>query len=328
MKSGKAALLVLVAIGVLVTPPAAETQQAGKLYRVGVFVVSDGYQSNVNAFRGGLRDLGYVEGMNLVIEYRGAEGRYDRLGELAAELLQLNPEVVVTHSVPGTRAVEAISKTLPIVMATVGDAVETGLVKSLARPGGNITGLSFFFPALIAKRLELLKEAVPSLTRVALFVNPDNPGHQRVQMLAPLWTTARSLGLEVERADVRGREEVDSVFATISRRRVQGVVVLEDGVLNSHADAIVDLATRSRLATIGFKPVAMAGGLMGYAADHRDMWRRAAIFVDKILKGAKPADLPIEQATKFDLVINLKTARALGLTIPPSLLLRADQVIE
>src|SRR5262245_26048173 len=316
-------LAVVLAVSLILVPLTAQAQ-AGRVYRIGVLVVPEGFQSNVDAFRDGLRDLGYTEGKNVIIEYREAGGRYERLHELAADLLRLNPEAIVTSGVPGIRAVERLSKTIPIVMTTVGDAVETGVVSSLARPGGNITGLSFFFPELAAKRLELMNEAIPKLSRVGLVMNPDNPGHRRPQMLMPFWTMAQSLKVEVERADVRGRQDLDDVFMTMAKRKVQAVVVLEDAVLN----AIGDLARRSRIAAIGFKPVAIAGGLMAFGPSHSDMWRRAALFVHKILKGAKPADLPVEQPTKFELVINMKTAKALGLTIPQSILVRADEIIR
>jgi putative tryptophan/tyrosine transport system substrate-binding protein len=321
-------LAVVRALSLILAPLVVEAQQPGKVYRIGVLVVPEGFQSNVDAFGDGMRDLGYTEGKNVIIEYREAGGRYERLPELVSDLLRLNPEAIVTSGVPGVRAVERLSKTIPIIMTTVGDAVETGIVSSLARPGGNITGLSFFFPELAAKRLELMNEAIPKLARVGLFMNPDNPGHRRPQMLRPFWTIAQSLKVVVERAEVRGRQDLDDVFITMAKRKVQAVVVLEDAVLNSHPDAIVDLARRNRMATIGYGPVAMAGGLLAYAPDHREMWRRAATFVDKILKGAKPADLPIEQPTKFELAINMKTAKALGLTIPQTLLLRADHIIE
>jgi putative tryptophan/tyrosine transport system substrate-binding protein len=321
-------LTVVLALSLILTPLVVQAQQAGRVHRIAVLVVPEGFQSNVDAFRDGMRALGYTEGKNVIIEYREAGGRYERLPELASDLLRLNPEAIVTSTVPGIRAVERLSKTIPIVMATVGDAVETGVVSSLAQPGGNITGLSIFVPELAAKRLELMNEAIPNLSRVGLIMNPDNPGHRRPQMLMPFWTMARSLKVDVERADVRGRQDLGEVFTTMAKRKVQAVVVLEDGVLNSHPDAIGDLARRSRIAAIGFKPLAIAGGLMAFGPSHSDMWRRAATFVHKILNGAKPADLPVEQPTKFELVINLKTAKALGLTIPQSVLLRADQIIE
>jgi putative ABC transport system substrate-binding protein len=213
-------------------------------------------------------------------------------------------------------------------MATVGDAVETGLIKSLARPDGNITGLSFLFPTVAAKRLEILKESLPRMTRAGLLLNPDNPGHRRPEMLKPFWDTARFLEVEILQLNLTGPDELESVFSSASKERLEGVVILEDGMLNSHIRRIVDLTAKNRMGTIGYQPVAMLGGLLSYAPDHRDMWRRAASYVDKILKGTKPADLPVEQPTKFELVINLNTAKQIGLTIPPTLLARADRVIK
>jgi putative ABC transport system substrate-binding protein len=289
--------------GVLAAPLVAEGQQTGKVYRIGVLVVSSAseYRRNVDAFREGLRELGYVEGHNAVLEYKWAEGRYDRLSHLVVELVRS--------------------------MATVGDPVEQGLVASLARPGGNITGLSQLFSELVAKRVELLKELVPGITRVAVLMNPLNPSH-RPQMFRQVEAVAVSLGVELYQFPITMAEDLEPAFAGMAKRRVQGVLVVEDGLINSHSTRIVELANRNKLPSAGFKPIAEAGGLMAYAPDHRDLWRRAATYVDKILKGAKPGDLPVEQPTKFELVINRKTAKALGLTIPASLLARADQVIE
>jgi putative ABC transport system substrate-binding protein len=243
------------------------------------------------------------------------------------ELVRSKVDVIVTHGTPGTRATERASKTIPIIMATVGDPEEQGLVASLARPGGNITGLSVLFSELAAKRVELLKELAPSINRVAVLMNPANPSH-RPQMFRQVEAVALSLRVDLSQSPIRTAEDFEPAFSEMAKRGVQGVLVVEDGLINSHSKRIVQLANRNKLPSAGFKPIAEAGGLMAYAPDHRDLWRRAATYVDKILRGAKPGDLPVEQPTKYELVINLKTAKALGLTIPPSLLARADQIIE
>ncbi len=280
----------------------------------------------VEAFRGGLRELGHVEGQNLSIEYRWANGQYERAPELAAELVRLKIEVLVTHGTPGTRAAKGATTTIPIVMATAGDAVLVGLVASLARPGGNITGSTFFNPELAAKRLELLRETLPRVTRVARLVNPDNPAMGPVfQGMEP---TAKSLKLELESIEVRGPADFERAFKTMADKHVGGVVILEDGMINANIQAIAALAAGLRLPSIGITEFAQAGGLMAYGVSLSDMYRRAAVFVDKILKGAKPGDLPIERATKFETVLNQKAARAMGITFPRSVLVRADRLIE
>lgn len=321
-------ILVTLALAVLGAPLASDAQRPPKVHRIGFLgaASSSGYASLVEAFRQGLRDLGYVEGENIVIEYRWAEGRYDSLPDLAAELVRLNVEVIVTHGTPGTLAAKQATKTIPIVMAVSGDAVATGIVASVARPGGNITGSTFFFPELNAKRLELLKEAVPRASRVALLLNPDNPSMGPV--LKAVEAAARSLKVQLHQFEVRSPDEFAGAFSAMTKRRAEAVAIIDDAVLIAHAGRIADLAVKSRLPTIGFREYADVGGLMAYAVNFPDIWRRAAVFVDKLLKGAKPADLPIEQATKFELIINLKTAKALGLTMPQSLLIRAEHVIQ
>ncbi|HSF07418.1 MAG TPA: ABC transporter substrate-binding protein [Methylomirabilota bacterium] len=278
------------------------------------------------AFRRGLRDLGYVEGENLVIEYRWAEGKYDRLPDLAAELVRLQVDVIVTHGTPGSRAAKQATATIPIVMAISGDAVATGLVTSIARPGGNLTGSTFFFPELIAKRLELLKEALPRADRLAAFGNADNQA--TAPALKAMELMARALRVDLEAVQIRGPDEFAGAFSAMVKRQVDGAVVIDDPMLIATARQLVELATKSRIPTIGDRAHADAGGLMAYGVDLPAFWRHAAVFVDKILKGARPGELPIEQSTKFELVINLKTAKVLGLAIPPSLRLRADQMIE
>ncbi len=316
------------ALGLLTAPLAAGAQQLAKTPRKGLLGVTSAaeYASRIEAFRQGLRDLGYVEGQNIVIEYRFAEGKYDRLPGLAAELVRLKVDVLVTHATPGTHAAKQATSTIPIVMVVSSDAVATGLVASIARPGGNITGSTFFNPELAAKRLELLKEAVPRITRVAVLLNPDNPGQGL--LLQAMELTAKPLKLELQQVAARGPDEFDRAFAAMAKKRADALAVVEDPVFIAQARRIANLAAKSRLPTIGFSELAGGGALMAYGVNFFDFWRRAAVFVDKILRGAKPGDLPIEQATKFELVINMKTAKALGLMIPRSLFIRADQVIE
>jgi len=280
----------------------------------------------VEALRAGLRDLGYFEAKNIVIEYRWAEGKYDRLPALVADLVRLNVDVLVTHGIPGTRAAKLATATIPIVMAISGDAVATGLVASLARPLGNITGSTFFLPQLNTKRLELLKDVFPNIDHVAALSNPDNPISRPI--ISAMTAAAAQLKMKLEVSKAQGPSEFDSAFATITKSRVAAVVVTEDGEFAASFEAIAALAAGYKLPSIGSKEYGEAGGLIGYGVNFLDLFRRAAYFVDRILKGAKPADLPVEQPTKFELVINLKTAKALGVKIPQSILLRANQVIE
>ena len=275
----------------------------------------------------GLRDLGYVEGTNIVIEYRWAQGKYEHLRELVAELIRSNVDVIVTHGTPGALAAKQATAAIPIVLALVGDPVATGIVASLARPDGNITGQSFFSPELAAKRIELLKELMPQMTRVAVLMNPSNPGGMGAELQA-METAAQSLKMELEQLLVRGPNEFESAFEQMQQVSAAAVAISDDGMLIANIRAIAAVAVTRRFVSIGNKEFAQAGGLMGYGVDFFATFRRAAVFVDRILKGAKPADIPIEQATKFELVINLKTAKSLGLEVPPALLARADEVIE
>ena len=324
-----ARLIVVLLLGLVAVPLTADAQQpADKVHRIGFLgsVTVAGYARQIEALRQGLRDLGYAEGKNLVIESRWAEGKYDRLPELATELVRLNVSLIVTHGTPGTRAAQQATTTVPIVMAVTGDAVATGLVRSIARPGGNTTGMTFFYPELNAKRLELLKQAVPHIRRVAVLLNPDNPA--TLLAFKAIESVAGPLKLELHRFEVRSADEFESAFSAMAARKIEAVQIVDDPLSIANAALIADLATKSRLPTIGFKEVVQDGGLMAYGVDLLDMFRRSSIFVDKILKGAKPAELPVEQATKFELIVNLKTANALGITIPPPLLARADEVIE
>jgi putative tryptophan/tyrosine transport system substrate-binding protein len=315
----------------LAAPFAAGAQSTRRLYRIGFLGAASPSEPRsqrfFEAFRNGLAELGYVEGQNIAIESRWAAGKYERLPGLAAELVRLKMDVIVTAAVPAIRAVKEATSTIPIVMAVVVDPVATGLVASFARPGGNITGLSVMTPELVGKQLEMLREIVPKASRVAVLWNPANPGNP--PQLRAAEVAARTLGMRLQLLEARNPREIDSAFAAMTKEGASAVVVLVDVVLIEQRTRIADLAATRRLpAVYGHVDHVGAGGLMAYAPNFRDNYRRAAAYVDKILRGANPGDLPIEQATKFELLINLKTAKALGLTIPQSLLLRADQVIE
>jgi putative ABC transport system substrate-binding protein len=318
----------VVAGGLLAAPLAAEAQQAAKIHRIGFLSPSSSADPSIlDAFREGLREVGYVEGQNITIASRWAEGKYDRLPGLAAQLVGLKVDIIVATAVPAIRAAKEATRTIPIIMAVVVDPMATGLVASLARPGGNITGLSSMAPQMTGKQLEMLKEVVPKASLVAVLWNPANAGN--APQIQQAQDAARALSVRLQPLGARGSSEIDSAFATMTSTQSGAVIVLVDAMLLDHRTQIADLAARRRLpAVYGLRDHAAAGGLMAYGPNRLDIVRRAATYVDKILKGAKPGDLPIEQPTKFELVINLKTAKALGLTIPPSLLQRADQVIE
>ena len=282
----------------------------------------------VEAFRQGLRELGYTEGQNIIIEYRWAEERSDRFPDLVSDLVRTKVDAIVTAGTPGALAAKQATKTIPIIMAVAGDPVGTGLVASLARPGGNVTGSTAIVPELEGKRLELLKEIVPGLSRVAFLANPNNP--LNVIILKQTRLAAPALGLKLEPiVDVRRISELEQAFATISSARPDALIMIADRFLLAERARIVEFAEKRRLpAMYPYGEMVRDGGLMSYSPSYPDLFRRSATFVDKILKGAKPADLPIEQPTKFELVINRKAAKAIGLTIPQSVLLRADQIIE
>jgi putative ABC transport system substrate-binding protein len=323
-------LIVALGASALAAPFGSFAQQPpAKFHRIGFLgpTTAAGWESRLEAFRAGMRDLGYVEGKNLMIEFRWAEGKYDRLPALAAEMVRLNVELIVTGGTPGTRAAKQATTTVPIVMSASGDAVGTGLIASLARPGGNLTGSTFFQPELLAKRLELLKEVMPRITQAAYLMNPDNasatgPTRRVVE------SAAMSLKIGLRPIPVRGPNDFDGAFAAMTKNRVEVLVTSEDAVTVANISAIADLALKRRLLSAGSKEFAEAGGLLGYGVNLPELYRRAAYFVDKIFKGVKPADLPVEQPTKFELVVNMKTAKALGLKIPNSILVRADKVIE
>jgi putative tryptophan/tyrosine transport system substrate-binding protein len=322
-------LAVVLAATLVLAPLAAEAQPGAGVPRVGILFPSPLSATShlLEAFRQGLRELGYVEGQNIALEFRSAEGREERLPDLAAELVRLKVAVILTGTGPGIRAAKRATQTIPVVMGNGGDPVAGGFVVSLARPGGNITGLTNMYAELIGKRLELLKEVVPKTSRVAVLLNADNAP---AVLFRDQEVAARTLGIRFQILEVRGpTPDLVNAFQAATREGAGALIVLDDPLTFSHRTQIVRHAAESRLpASYGFREFVEAGGLMAYGASIPHMYRRAATYVDKILKGAKPGDLPIEQPTKFELVVNLKTAKALGLTIPHSLLLRADQVLQ
>jgi ABC-type uncharacterized transport system substrate-binding protein len=307
----------------------AEAQQPTKVPRIGFLdptarAVSE---ARIEAFQQGLRKFGYTEGKNIAIDYRFAEGRSERLHDLASELVHLKVDIIITRAIPGAVAAKQATTTIPIVFVGVADAVGAGLIASLAHPGGNITGLTSLAPELSGKRLELLKETFPKVSRVAVLRNPSNPGDPI------LWketqSAAQTLGMQLQSVEVRNEKDLENAFDSATKAGSQAFLALTDPLLQSHRKQIVDFAAKSRLPAIyPDSEYVEAGGLMSYAANAIEFYARAATYVDRILKGAKPADLPVEQPTKFELVISLKTARQIGLTIPPNVLARADRVIK
>jgi putative ABC transport system substrate-binding protein len=307
----------------------AEAQQPTKIPRIGFLLpYSPGPDPRVEAFRQGLRELGYVEGQNVTIEYRWADGRFEQFPDLAAELVGLKVDVIVTAVTQASIAAKKATGAIPIVMVAVSDPVGSGLVASLARPGANVTGTSSMTAEVVGKQLELLKETLPKISRVAALWNPANPVFQALQ-LKETKVAARALGVQLQILEARGPDEIDRAFAAMARERTRALLVLGDPVFTSHRKRIADLAVKHRLPTVsGTREYVEAGGLMAYGPSFHDMYRRAAYYVDRILKGTKPADLPVERPTKFELVINLKTAKQIGLTVPPNMLARADKVIK
>jgi putative ABC transport system substrate-binding protein len=308
-------------------PLAARAQQPTKTYRIGMLeTISPALNApQLDAFRNGLRELGYVEGQQYVIEYRSTDGRAERFPELAIELVRLGVDLIVARGTPASIAAKNATSTIPVIMASVGDPLL--IVESLARPGRNVTGLSAFVNEMTSKRLDLIKELVPAMSRIALLHNMSNP------VAPPQWeetrTAARSLGIQAELLDVRSREDLSRAFETAVRRRADALLVAVDGLFQANTQMIVELAARNKVPAIYVgREFIEVGGLMTYGVSFPHLYLRAAAYADKIFKGAKPADLPVEQPTKFELIINLKTAKALGLTIPPKLLFTADEVIE
>jgi len=303
-------------------------QPQSKVWRIGFLGAASaaGYVKETDAIRAGLRDLGYVEGRNVVIEYRWAENDPDRLKQLAAELIALKPDAIITHAIPATRVLAQATSTIPIVMADGQDPAVAGLVASLSRPGGNITGSTSFQPEIAAKRLELLKDVLPQMKRVSVIFNSANPNS--ADPLRELDVAAKRLKVELLHFGLKEFEELPGTFNAMAKARVEAVVVGEDPLLNSHAGSIATLAVANRIPASGFTNFADAGGLLGYGANRPLVYGRAAYFVDRIFKGSKPGDLPIERATTFELIVNLKIAKVLGITIPQELLQRANKVIK
>ena len=318
--------------GATVWPLAARAQQpGGKVPRIGYLSpgsASPGPLAHHDEFQRGLSELGYIEGRNIVIEYRFADGKFDRLDQLAAEFVRLNVDIIVSVVTQASLAAKNATSTIPIVIVSVGDPVGAGLIASLARPGANVTGTSAMAPQIIGKSLALLKQTVPTVSPVAVLWNPNNVTYQG-QILRETEMAAGKLDIELQTFGVRSPDEFDRTFAAVSSARAASLLVLPDPVFSAYTARITSLANKSRLpAMYGLREDAVAGGLMAYGPKYADLYRRAASYVDKILKGAKPADLPVEQPTKFNFVINLKTANTLGLTIPPGVLAIADEVIE
>ncbi|HEV8456700.1 MAG TPA: ABC transporter substrate-binding protein [Methylomirabilota bacterium] len=314
--------------GLVAAPLAAEAQQAGKVYRVGVLLHDGAPPGLLEVFREGLHELGYVEGENITIELRNAAGTNERLSALADELVRLKVDVILAVNTPAAQAAKKATPAIPIVMTRIGDPVKSGLVRSLARPGGNVTGLSVNTPELGPKRIQLLREIVPGISRVGVLFNADNPSS--TVHTAELERASSQLGLQILRLPVRNRpSDLAGAFQAASRARAEALAVVDDTAVTKHRGQILTLAANHSLPVVSiYKDFAEAGGLIAYGPNLPALYRRSAHYVDRILKGAKPSDLPIEEPTQFDLVVNLKAAKALGLTIPQSILLRADEVIR
>ena len=317
----------LVATFFLITVSIAEAQQTARVSRIGFLVAStaSNYATRIETFRQALRELGYIEGKNIVIEYRFGEGNEDRLRELAAELVSLNVDLIVTAA--GARFAKDATKTIPIVFAAIADPVATGLVDSLARPGGNLTGLTVFGPELTGKRLELLKEAFPRITRVAFLWNPSAPSDPI--LLKEAEAVSGVLKLQIRALEIRSLNDFDTAFSKATREVVHALTMTLNPFINTHRARILDFVAKNRLPAIfGAPEIVEAGGLMSYSPDYTEQFRRVAVMVDKILKGTKPADIPVEQPMRFEFVINLNAAKQIGVTIPPNVLVRATRVIR
>ena len=321
-------ILVVVLSLLSALPLVANAQLADRVPRVGYLSAATAGNDTVETFRQGLRELGYVEGRNVLLEYRWGDGRFDRLPVLAAELVRLGVDVIVAANTPAALAAKSATSTIPIILVTSGDPVGSGLVASLARPGGNVTGLSLTpSPSISGKQLAVLKEAFPTITQVAVLANPAN--RPTADLLTEIELAARSLGMRLRVVPVREPKDFAGAFETMTNERLPALLVVADPLVNNSRDQIVAFAAAHRLpAVYPYRTFVDAGALMSYGADLAELSRRAATYVDRILKGAKPAELPIEQPAKFELVVNLKTAKALGMTIPPTLLLRADRVVQ
>jgi len=334
MRIGRLGFIVMVAVGILAAPLEADAQQPAKVPRIGMLLnLSPEHPEGrplVDVFRQALRELGYVEGRNIVIEYRWAEGRIERFPALAAELVRLKVDLIVAVNTPAARAAKQATTTIPIVVPAMQDPVKDGLVASLGRPGGNVTGVTFLGPELVAKRLQLLKEALPGVSRVAGLWHPGGLAERTMRdMVKDAEGAARTLGVQLQLVGVGAPDEIDKAFSTLTKGRAEALFVFPSPMLFGERRRIVELAAKHRLpAMSNVREFVELGGLMSYGASLPDLFRRAATYVDKILKGAKPADLPVEQPTKFELVINLKTAQALGLTFPQSIFIQATEVIQ
>jgi ABC-type uncharacterized transport system substrate-binding protein len=313
---------------ILATIHLAEAQQPKKVPRIGfLLATSPGPDPRIEGFRQGLRELAYVEGKNIAIEWRYAEGKEDLVPTLAAELVQLNVEIIVTDGTNVTRAAKNATKTIPIVMASDADPVGNGFVASLARPGGNVTGLTNLLAGLSGKRLELLKEAIPDISRVGILWNPENPSS--VSGFKETQEAARALAMQLQSLEVRSADDFAGAFRAATKAKARALTVVSDSLMFSNRRRLLELASNYKLPTMHTQSLWVdAGAMMSYGTNLPDLWRRAAVYVDKILKSAKPADLPVEQPTKFEFIINLKTAKQIGLTIPPNVLARADKVIK
>jgi putative ABC transport system substrate-binding protein len=329
MKNKKAFYLVLGALLLALSFPV-EAQQPPNVARIGFLAAPSrsGMSHLTEPFLQGLREVGYVEGKNIAIEYRWADGKFERLPELAAELVRLKVDVIVAAVTQASLAAKAATATIPIVMVAVANPVDSGLIASLARPGANLTGTSVMNDEVVGKQLELLKESLPKISHVAALWNPANPVFQKLQLQA-VEATARALNVRLQKVEARDQEEIERAFKAIAKERTRALHVLPDPVFTAHRRMVADLALKLRLPAVsGTKEYAEAGLLMSYGPSFPESYRRAAIYVDKILKGAKPGDLPIERSTKFEFVINLGTAKQIGVTLPQSLLYRADKVIR
>ena len=318
----------LVCAGALLAFSRAAFAQPARSIRVGVLAVpsASAFAARTDALRAGLRDFGYVERRNLLIEFRSGEGRYERMPAMAAELVRLNVDVIVSAGTPAIRAAKAATQKIPIVIAAVGDAVGAGLVESLARPGGNITGLTYFAPELAAKQLELLKETFPQAARIAFVVNPDNPGVLPARRSVS--SAAAALGIALETFEVRVPADFDRVLGAAAGKGHKAALIIDDPITISNARVMADAALKHRIATAGFVEYAEAGGLLGYGVNLNAMWRRAAFFVDRIVKGANPGEIPVERSTTFDFVVNRRTAKAIEVSVPAAVLLRADRIVD
>jgi putative tryptophan/tyrosine transport system substrate-binding protein len=320
-------LLVTLILSLFMAPLTADAQTPAHIPRIGIIGDLPEDSPIWGAFREGLRDLGYVEGQNIAIEWRFTEGKLDRVAEAAAELVRLKMDIILTSGTPATRAAMQATTTIPIIMMSVGDPLRTGLVASLAQPGGNVTGSTLLGPELSPKRLQLLQETLPTASRVAVLWNPTNPAN--VVHFEDLQAGARALGVTLHSVAVRSPTEFPSAFATLMRERPDALMITADALVHQHIRQILDFAAEHRLPVIAMtREFVLAGALMSYGASSRELYRRASVYLDKILKGAKPGDLPVQQPMTFELVLNLKTAEALGLTIPPLILFQADEVIR